>query len=121
MPISYQISGKTIRVTLSGKNETDDIRQVVARILSDPAFADDLHLLLDSRESTANPSVAQIRARAVLLKSVVEDRPVRIAFLVSGTLRYGLARMFSVYAQMEGLNIEVFKDIDEACHWIEQA
>lgn len=119
MPISFQFIDKTIWVTLSGKYSLEDIRQAASLILNDPAFTDDMNLLLDARQSAVNPSFTEVKQRAIFLRSVVLDRRGRIAIVVGDRLRYGLSRMLSIYAQIEGLNIEVFMDIEQARHWIE--
>lgn len=119
MPISFQFVGKTIWVTLSGQYSLEEIRQTSVLILNDPAFTDDMNLLLDARDSTVNPSFTEVKQRAIFLRSVVLDRRGKIAIVVGDRLRYGLSRMLSIYAQIEGINIEVFMDISQARHWIE--
>ena len=121
MPISYQISGGLITVSIAGQVQSDDLAKIATAIYSDPAYKDGLNLLIDSRNSTANLSASEIRARAVLLKTLVGGRPLRIAFVVTGSLRFGLARMICIYAQMDGLNIQPFEDIEEAIGWLEHA
>ena len=119
MPISYHFSNKTIWVTLIGQYSLDEMRQVAAKILHDPAFTDDVNLLLDARQSTVNPPLAEIKDRVTFLKSVVQHRPGRIAIVVSDTLRYGLTRMLTIYAQMEGLKITAFMNLEQAREWLE--
>jgi len=114
LPISYQFSGKTIWVTLSGQYSYAEIEQASAKILNDPAFTDDMNLLLDARQVTVNPTLAEVKQRAMFLKSVVQKRPGKIVLVVADTLRYGLGRMLSIYAQMEGVKVEVFMDIEQA-------
>jgi hypothetical protein len=114
LPISYQFAGKTIWVTLAGQYSFAEIEQAAARILNDPAFTDDMNLLLDARLVTVNPTLAEVRARAMFLNSVARNRPGKIVLVVADTLRYGLGRMLSIYAQMEGVKVEVFMDIEQA-------
>jgi len=65
LPISYQFSGKTIWVTLSGQYSYGEIEQASSRILNDPAFTDDMNLLLDARQVAVNPTLAEVKARDV--------------------------------------------------------
>lgn len=117
MPIAFEFSGKTIRVTLSGQYSFDDMKKAAAAIQNDPALTADMNLLLDARQATVNPTLAEVKERALFLQSVARGR--RIAVVVSDSLRYGLTRMLSVFAQMGGLKIEVFMDIEQACGWLE--
>jgi hypothetical protein len=114
LPISYQFFDKTIWVTLSGQYSYGEIEQASSRILNDPAFTDDMNLLLDARQVAVNPTLAEVKARAMFLKSVIQKRPGKIIIVVSDTLRYGLARMLSIYARIEGVKVEVFRDIEQA-------
>ena|ERR1051326_3749885 len=121
MPISFQFSGKTIWVTLTSQYSLDDMKYTSSLILNDPAFTEDMNLLLDARQSTVNPTLSEIKQRAAFLRSVAHGKAGSIAIVVSDSLRYGLTRMLSIYAQMEGLNIEAFMDIEQARRWLEPA
>ena len=44
----------------------------------------------------------------------------RSAWVVSEGLRFGLARMLSVYAEEWGITIQVFRDLDAAGTWLRE-
>lgn len=119
MPIFFQFSDNTICITLSGQYSIEDGKQVYQAILKDPRFREGMNLLFDANQSAANPGLDEIRDRVAFLKSVVGHTSGRIAVVVSDTLRYGLVRMISIYGEMEGLNIQAFKELEKAQLWLE--
>ena len=118
MPITFHFSDHIIWITLSGQYSLEDGLQTYSAILRDPAFNEGMDLLFDARESKVNPSLAQVKERVVFLRSVVHHSSGRMAIVVSDALRYGLSRMLSTYAQMRGMNIDVFRDVEEALCWL---
>lgn len=61
MPISFQLAGNLIWVTLSGHYSLEEMRQTSDAILQHPTFQEGLHLLLDARQAKVNPNLSEIR------------------------------------------------------------
>ncbi len=123
MPFSYTISKKHQLVTIMACEPIDLpvcelCRAIIAEVKADPKFYPDYRLLADFRRMDFEPSSGEARSLAFLL---AQNRGVfknKVAVVVSGTLAYGLARMTSIYAELEGFGMMVFYDLEEATGWI---
>jgi hypothetical protein len=77
-------------------------------------------VVVDFRESDYVPSLADIRGFLSLGDGSRAIRRNRHAIVVRGTLHYGVARMFGTHAEIEGGEVQVFEDIDEARAWLRE-
>ncbi len=123
MPFSYTISKKRHLVTAMAYEPIDLsvcelCRTIIAEVIADPKFHPDYRLLADFRRMDFQPSSGEARDIAFLLGQNREFFEDRVAMVVSGTLAYGLARMTSIYAELEGFSIMAFDDFEEATGWI---
>ncbi|MBV8729773.1 MAG: hypothetical protein JO336_08180 [Acidobacteriia bacterium] len=119
MPVSWEIRDRVLIVTLAeacGEEATPAITAAMA----DPAFQFDTSLLLDVRLCTDYPSSEEFRRWAISLASR-RDRGFsgRCAFVIGPRpIAYGLARMASAYAELQGMRIEIFTDFEQAVQWL---
>ena len=119
MPITYRFTRNIVEVVFVGDNPRAEIEAISHRILSDPAFNPGMNLLIDARQTTANPSLAEIRSRAVFIRTTFAGNIGRIAMVVASNLHFGLGRMLSTYTRIEGLDFEVFIEMEEAIGYLE--
>ncbi len=73
---------------------------------------------MDIRRSEAVFSSDDLRSFAKFLAALPIPIAKRAAWVVSADLRFGLARMLSVFAENEGLELKVFRDTVEARKWL---
>lgn len=87
------------------------------RLRSHPDFRPDFNQLSDFREiSTVALSADDVRQ---LAKRTIFSVRSRRAFVVSGNLEFGLARMFGTYRDLEGESgIVIFRLMEEALAWL---
>lgn len=76
------------------------------------------HILSDLRTSQESRSADELRAMAVM---VGNQRPLlsgRLAILTGGPLVYGTSRMFQVFAEVQGVEVQIFSDEAKARSWL---
>jgi hypothetical protein len=117
--ISHTIDGSLLVIKAEGKYSSDDIRATFTAALSDPKLPPKARLLIDARESLANPTVNEMEARLALLRSLRPRMAPFCAMGVTTPLHWGLARMYQAGSEIhDGPRIEVFKDINAAKQWL---
>ena len=117
--ISHAIDGDVLVIKAEGTYTTDDVRETFAAALSDLKLPPNARLLIDGRETRANPSASEIETRLGLLKGLMSMTAPFCAVVVSDQLHFGIARMYQAGAELRGgPRIEIFKSIGEAKQWL---
>ena len=122
MPVSWEIRSSILIVTLVGECGVD-ITKAFDEAMADPRFRAGTSLLLDVRRSADNPSSEEFRRRTELLaRRTARGLATRVAILIGPKPhQYGLARMASVHSETNGIELEIFTEMDEALEWLERA
>jgi hypothetical protein len=91
--------------------------------IEDPRFAPGKSLLFDTREWADHPASADFQQRASWLASLQAEGIARRCATVVGAKphQYGLARMLATYLDFEGMEMEIFKEMEAAIEWLERA
>ena len=88
-------------------------------ITSDPRFRPGTHVLSDHRGLEMVLDAEFVRA---FLFRVQQAGPLfqgsRVAFIESGTARYGMAQMTSTLSESGPMTLRAFQDLDEARSWL---
>ena len=109
-----------IRVETSGPVDVDVLDAMVEEALADPRFRPNMQILVDhTRASWSGVGGDEIRRRASLLLAKA-DRigPQRVAFVVSGRVDLGVARMLAAYtATAAALEVKLFPTVPAAREW----
>ena len=112
-----------VYVRFTGLVSREDTLEFARALLSDPMFRPGLDELIDARdcEYSGGGFDEILEYRGVRLES---GRPAagkgRWACVVSDDLMYGLSRMFGTLASDLGVEMRVFRDMDEALGWLGQ-
>jgi hypothetical protein len=93
-----------------------ELRAHYRQLVVDPAFDPTYRQLTDVREVTdfelPSSLLADVAAHPVFAPGT------RRAFVVSGPVAYGLARMFGAYAEGARQEVQVFRDLAAAEAWL---
>ncbi len=116
--ITRSDDGVLLTVVAEGRYTLGEIKAVIEAATSDAPALRDCCLLMDIRGSEALPSAQEVRDFAEFLGDLPTNVVARSAWLVSTDVRFGLARMLSVYAGEKGITIQVFRDLDRARAWL---
>lgn len=120
MAVGYAYDGKVIHVALARNYSDNDFRNVIYKALSDPGFESGMSLLVDLRESCETLTPEELRWKVVFLKTLGSRLSAYCAVVVSSPAHYGQARMFSTFADNEGIQVLVSYDIEGAKRWLER-
>jgi hypothetical protein len=122
VPVTWEIRGCTLVVTLRG-NCGDETVRAIAAAMQDPQFAPGKSLLFDARLATEHPTSADVQRRAAWVAALQSEGISRRCATVVGPkpYQYGLARMAATYLDFEGMEMEIFKEMEAAIDWLERA
>jgi hypothetical protein len=111
----------TFLITATGAVNYAEAVDIIDAVLADARFADAKALVTDAREITEVPATTELRHLANQLKTV-HERGLRLHVIVTkGGFVYGIARMFSVLAEMRGIKVHVAQSMEEAQKWLDGA
>ena len=116
--ISRIEEGETLFIVAEGKYSLAEVQTAITSALRESKSTRDCCLLMDIRRSEAVFSSDELRSFAKFLASLPIPIAKRAAWVVSADLRFGLARMLSVFAENEGLELRVFRDTVAARKWL---
>ncbi len=120
MAITYRIdkTAKLIRARVFGEISFDDFRTTLREMLEDPDFDPSFGRLWDIREARLILSGDDVRGLAQVVRKFVGGR--RSAVVAQSDLAYGLARMYSALVEEAGIDVQAFRDMDEAMTWLQE-
>lgn len=119
MPTTYEINAArgVIIVTVTGDLTDEGLLDMHRRLNADPAVKPSFATLFDLRQANGiTVTTDGIRALAAL--PLVLSPESRRAVVVPSDLGFGMARMYGMRRAASGAKVEVFRDFDEASHWI---
>jgi len=120
MPIEYEIVSGIIVSKCSGVVTGRDIRNVIASYVDNGEAARPHREIFDVRD------VGSYEINGNDVRLVVEyvrttgDRfkGGKVAYVANRDMPYGMGRMFSFFAEDLGIEIQVFRDMNDACSWL---
>ncbi len=121
MPFAYVIDRHNgiVAIVASGRITPEEAFVCFDTVVADPDFQPGMDVLSDHRElmTVLNPGFVKVfidkldRAGELLRGS-------RVAFVESGSARYGMARMASLLSESTSTELRAFRDIEEARSWL---
>jgi hypothetical protein len=108
----------TFVVYASGRVTYDEAISVLGELLADPRLGENVGVVVDAREVTGAPATHELRALAWELRALRSAGVPALAIVTSSTFVYGVARMFSVFAERSAVDVQVFREMDEAERWL---
>jgi len=120
MPITYviDIPRRIIFTTATGVVDLASYGEYLEVREADPLYERTMSGIFDAREAHFVFSQEDMRRMVVLAKNALPDTETKRAIVVSGTLEYGLSRMFQTLSLDSRLQYAVFRDYDAAMDWI---
>jgi hypothetical protein len=121
MAVAYRIDLAAHRVIflVTGTMDNDAVNASYAQLFSDKAFVPGLDLLVDLRSAEGHPTAIQQRERARRSGAMKHLMSGRVALLcATNDVHFGMARMYSVFAQEFGIIAEVFTSLEKAEQWL---
>lgn len=118
MPVSYRVDGGAVVITFTGTSAFDEVQRLLSLAASDPRLVPDMPVLIDARSCRDDVPQAVLQEQAKFVASLRGRLGPRYAIVTGDPLRFGLARMFEAYGELEGLEVAVFKDLADAREWL---
>jgi len=115
--MQHEVDGPMLIIHQHAVTDPEDIRRAMAAALADPALRPGSHLLWDASEAPARASADKMRS-LLHFQGASAKLSNRCAMVVANDLQFGVARMFSVYAEEAGVTVQVFRDIAAAKAWL---
>jgi hypothetical protein len=118
--IAYSIENGIVLTTFKGDVTPEDVRSYRAAVRADPLAHPGLLALVDCREAStlfSTPDLKALAAEAVALYARTAVRQ-RCAVLVASDVAFGLARMYEVLLKDTPIDLEFFRDPEQAMSWL---
>jgi hypothetical protein len=122
MAITYTISReeRLIKAFATGIIRADDLRGLIRSLLADPAFVPGLRGLYDARYAEPEITVMQIAEVASEARQLLDRGFGRLAIVAQSQTTYRVAKTFSILARALGIDVDVFREPDDAEAWLAQ-
>jgi len=118
--MSYEICEQDdiLLVSIKGNPSVDDIKLILDKTRNASGYSHTARLW-DFRDADFNFSQHEIIDIAAYA-SVADDRPSRVAMLVSEDLAFGVSRIYEAFRHNNLTRINVFRDKAEAIAWLQE-
>ena len=118
MAIQYRIEDGVVILRLAEEG-FDRLRSALRAAGTDPACRPGMPLLLDLRGEPSDVRYEDVLWRMTILGEMREQFGPRWALLTDpAPEREGIGRMFTVFSRVEGLEVGLFVDKDDAFRWL---
>ena len=120
VPVGFTLIDRLLTIRCDGSYSVDELRGPWLALAERSDLVLPVACVLDMRasESVLNRSVSDLRAvvDSFLLRAHLTDK--RLAIVTTGGARYGLMRMAATWAELAGIEVRVFQEIDAAEQWV---
>jgi hypothetical protein len=121
MPVDFKIDTerRLIVATVFDEISDTDIIETLNSSISDPDFEPGFNVLSDHTQVTRAITTEQVKLMVDHMESL-SDRlaGARWAIVTNSPASYGMMRMLSVYAERVPMELQIFRDADEANRWL---
>jgi hypothetical protein len=117
----FQHEENLVVIAFDGEISPEEEVQAVLDVVGDSRMRPDSKILVDKTNAKMKVTPADVRPHVELIRRHLEKfgKP-RVANVVSRDHDYGMTRMLELTSQDElPHEFSVFRDIDEACEWLE--
>lgn len=124
MPVECRIDAEAgiIHTILSGEVGASDIIEAIEALFRHPDYRPGMIGLADLRSYTWRAETSDIKriAQFMIANGDTIGRS-RTAIVVSDDYSYGMSRMYEAFADASPIEVDVFRDMDEAVAWLRGA
>ena len=121
MAYTYEIDveRRLVIATLSADANLADAERIMTEVHADPRHSVEFDRVYDCRAVTRLPPLSELRAVAELFRRRVDPTVrARRAIVVPPTgAAYGLGRMLQALLDLAGIELTIFKELDDAVDW----
>jgi hypothetical protein len=121
MPVDFKIDTerRLIVATVFDEISDTDIIEALHSSVNDPDFEPGFNVLSDHTQVTRAITTEQVKLMVDHME-LLSDRlaGARLAVVTNSPASYGMMRMLSVYAERVPMELQIFRDADEANRWL---
>ena len=116
MSVSSEFQDGILIVTPCGAYEADELVDVIKNGYTAAEFAQTTNVLVDTRQSAANPSSDEVQqtCRRIIGQCPAGHRGKWAVVTGTDPLRFGIGRLISLVLKNLGIAVEVFTEMDAA-------
>jgi hypothetical protein len=121
MPVDFKIDTerRLIVATVFDEISDTDIIETLNSSISDPDFEPGFNVLSDHTRITRPITTEQVKLMVGHMESLSDHLAgARWAIVTNSPASYGMMRMLSVFAERVPIELQVFRDADEANRWL---
>jgi hypothetical protein len=121
MTLTHRVDKKTgiVHIDVMGSFTMQQIRALIDGVVNDPDFRRGYHTLSDHRRIGDPATSDQVRGTLEHVATHVEALGAsKWAVVASKAASYGMMRMMEMLAEELPIEISVFRDLEEARHWL---
>jgi len=108
-----------LNVTVTDVVTLQDCIRSVDGLLAEGTLRPGMQILINATSLTPKLSSNDIRDLVRHTERLVQKGVSGVAIIAAGDFVYGLARMFSIYGYLHGVNIAAFRTQENAANWLE--
>ena len=102
----------------SGRYSLKDIKSLITLVVSDPDYNPDYNVLLNLREVNYTPVVSKIIEISEFIVTMKQSFRAKTAIITKSELMYQMFKLSAHYTSKQGLQTNIFKDMDIAKEWL---
>lgn len=120
MKYSYNIldENQLTFIIPSGRYSLKDIKSLITLVVSDPDYNPDYNVLLNLREVNYTPVVSKIIEISEFIVTMKQSFRAKTAIITKSELMYQMFKLSAHYTSKQGLQTNIFKDMDIAKEWL---
>ena len=120
MPVTFEFAESgTCLVSASGSVTYEEVEDVIGLLLADDRMRSGARILADCRYVASAPATAELKSIAHDLSPLVQRGMGPVAVVTDSIVVYGIARMFSVFAEAFRARVMPFRCFEDARSWLE--
>lgn len=123
MTFEFDISERDalVSVFVSGTGNFQKGIEGILRIANDTRFREGFNILVNICQLQYSPSLSELRDFADVLISLKDRCSGKTALVVSNFLHYGLGQLLGRFLAMGGIQMQVFRSMQDATQWLSAA
>ena len=107
-----------LTVRASGHVTFAEVQSLMDELVRDERMSPGIHVFADCRDIQKTLSTKELQAVSRNMRPLLDRGMGPIAIVTSSTFIYGVARMFSFFAEAMGASVHAFRSADEASNWL---
>lgn len=120
MPVKYSVLSGVLWLRLEGAYTFEEVKQALSSAFKDSGFVKGMTLLIDLRKAGVRVTGDELRERAEYYASLRDYLSPKRALVVAPPELFELSRSFQTYAGMQGLEVCLCTEVDEALRYLDE-